>query len=566
LVIIVLCSTLALPQPTRSQAEFADIAATAVGTPTQQFQTFLPLTQAAPAVTPAPDPTPDPAPATPPTLLASYVIRDNPDYRGSFPGINVQYRPRQFLAGLQADSGNIVDALARVDDPGPYAGWDILNTPNEGVNTLASREDWLTLKLNRPATLAIVWRGGEPLPNWLSDWDRGEDVILTGKPAPTYVQAFPAGEVRLGGVYNPGSTSNVSRYTYLVLLAEADGAPSPAPAAPAGRETPVPNQPCPDWVHDQYVTTGPDGKTYPTWHPQIDPVYWCYFGHEHGSDPDLFVDGYRPPYGYASAQAEAEPGLSSNFLCDVETVNAAANIVLSPEPHVGFKSYVFSDGTGYRWLMTHHFGTASLKRACVRFHTVDIVVAEESTGELLADLHFMGDFGKSVAASADASDAPLRPSDCPDQAAQADADGTSGVRKIQVASRDRSGYEPWRIDGRGNILGLNTADLTFATRGNVVICDELVCDQPVETGHEGEFRFLTFHEGFALIAGANTGQFYTDAYGKTLMQAGQAGAVRQYIKPGLNLSNLSVDGYHWWPTESWQMLYVKAGTPRLTSK
>jgi hypothetical protein len=430
---------------------------------------------------------------------------------------------------------------------------------NDGINTTLSDADWLTLQLNRPAALAVVWRGQLDPPNWLSDWELADDVVVDGETYPTYRKDLPAGEVVLGGVNNPGV--DTSQPTYLVLFAETDGSPSSAPSVPAGRATLQPNQPCPQWVHDQYVTTGPDGRLYPTWHPQIDPVYWCYFEHEHGSDPDLFVDGYRPPYGYASTQAEAKPGLSSNFLCDVETVNAAANIVLSPEPHVGFKSYVFSDGTGYRWLMTHHFGTASLKRACVRFHTMDIAVAEESTGELLADLHFMGDFGKSVAASADASDAPLTPSDCPDQAALADAYGTSGVRKIQVASRDRSGYEPWRIDGRGNILGLNTADLTFATRGNVVICDELVCDQPVETGHEGEFRFLTFHEGFALVAGANTGQFYTDAYGKTLMQAGQAGAVRQYIKPGLNLSNLSVDGYHWWPTEPWQMLYVKARTP-----
>src|SRR4051812_17627330 len=28
---------------------------------------------------------------------------------------------------------------------------------------------------------------------------------------------------------------------------------------------------CPAWVHARYVTTGPDGKPYPTWHPPIDP-------------------------------------------------------------------------------------------------------------------------------------------------------------------------------------------------------------------------------------------------------------------------------------------------------
>src|SRR5438067_7518874 len=48
---------------------------------------------------------------------------------------------------------------------------------------------------------------------------------------------------------------------------------------------PVAGQMCPSWVHDQYVTVGPDGKTYATWHPPVDPQYGCYFGHEHGADP-----------------------------------------------------------------------------------------------------------------------------------------------------------------------------------------------------------------------------------------------------------------------------------------
>ena len=55
-------------------------------------------------------------------------------------------------------------------------------------------------------------------------------------------------------------------------MAEQGGVPSAPPSVPAGQATPVPNETCPAWVHDQYVTTGPDGRIYPTWHPQIDPV------------------------------------------------------------------------------------------------------------------------------------------------------------------------------------------------------------------------------------------------------------------------------------------------------
>ena len=56
--------------------------------------------------------------------------------------------------------------------------------------------------------------------------------------------------------------------------------PVPTPTAPAQT-----NELCPQWVHDQYVTTGPDGKTYPTWHPAVDAATGCYFDHDHGDDP-----------------------------------------------------------------------------------------------------------------------------------------------------------------------------------------------------------------------------------------------------------------------------------------
>ncbi|MES4792641.1 MAG: hypothetical protein C4321_06300, partial [Chloroflexota bacterium] len=75
------------------------------------------------------------------------------------------------------------------------------------------------------------------------------------------------------------------------------------------------------WVHDRYVTTGPDGKTYPTWHPPVDPQYGCLFGHEHGADPRTSkADNTLPAFGYAAAQL----GMT--------------------EPHAGFKVFVINAG------------------------------------------------------------------------------------------------------------------------------------------------------------------------------------------------------------------------------
>ena len=52
------------------------------------------------------------------------------------------------------------------------------------------------------------------------------------------------------------------------------------PALPDGiTDRPVPNELCPAWVHDRYMAEHPGEKRlYRTWHPAIDPVYWCHFG------------------------------------------------------------------------------------------------------------------------------------------------------------------------------------------------------------------------------------------------------------------------------------------------
>jgi hypothetical protein len=71
----------------------------------------------------------------------------------------------------------------------------------------------------------------------------------------------------------------------------ADEVASPAPIVATGPSrafglwTPGPNDTCTKEQHDAYSVVGPDGKLYPTWHPPIDPVSGCSFGHEHGRDP-----------------------------------------------------------------------------------------------------------------------------------------------------------------------------------------------------------------------------------------------------------------------------------------
>ncbi len=79
------------------------------------------------------------------------------------------------------------------------------------------------------------------------------------------------------------------------------------PAVSFGLWTPGPGE-CDKAIHDRFSTLGPDGKRYPTWHPPVDPVSGCSFGHEHGRDPRgsaLYRDVGDLPFGYANEQLDA---------------------------------------------------------------------------------------------------------------------------------------------------------------------------------------------------------------------------------------------------------------------
>lgn len=430
-----------------------------------------------------------------PTLVSAYRIwGPQPDYS------IVRYRPRQFAAGLDVDEG---PQTLRVDAAATYAGWDVLVPPNREVSLVLDLKRWVDITLTRPASVAIVWRGGQPLPAWLQGWEPGPSVRIGGQSAPTYRRHLAAGEHSFGAVFDPGALERSARQTYLVLLAEAGGAPSAPPAVPAGKAPPQPNATCPQWVHEQYVTAGPDGKIYPTWHPQIDPVYWCYFHHEHGSHPGR----HRPAFGYASQLAGVDEG------------------------HPGFKVYRFLYDGGVEIIITHHFGTASAKKAaCVRFHSYDMVVYRGA--ELVADLRLMADHGRAQHARTDRD---LTPADCPNQAAEALADGSEGSRKFQISTLDPVGYEPWRIDFQRVTIAKLT-EFAVNTVSRITDCNSFACDEDVPTGDQGEFRYATHGNHFGVQAAQHTGTFFSDPRGRTVLAPGAAGAVRQFVAPGASVA------------------------------
>ena len=101
-------------------------------------------------------------------------------------------------------------------------------------------------------------------------------------------------------------------------------------AAAYGIWQPTRHDSCSKEVHDRYWVYGPDGKVYPTYHPPVDPVTGCSFGHEHGRDPAGSNLADIPfPFGYVNQQA------------------TTAGLAPRHEDHVGHKIEWYNDGGYY---------------------------------------------------------------------------------------------------------------------------------------------------------------------------------------------------------------------------
>lgn len=176
------------------------------------------------------------------------------------------------------------------------------------------------------------------------------------------------------------------------------------------------NTECPPWLHDIHVVNskpqfyegdpmefkGVVGKPYwRTWHPSIDPIYWCYHRHEHGSFPGKYLPAYNytasKTYSYISSTAP-------KFWEPTKTADCSNHIRqdhLTPqnESHEGFKNYVFKivdhDGLDHLVVMTVHADLSETGRFATRHHTMIFSVFREKDGKWVRELHFQfkADFG-----------------------------------------------------------------------------------------------------------------------------------------------------------------------------
>lgn len=317
-----------------------------------------------------------------------------------------------------------------------------------------------------------------------------------------------------------------------LYLLEADGTPTPAPAAPEGLALPpagsycgpepVDGRPNPyAWVHAQYQTVGPDGRLYATWHPRVDPVYGCHFGHEHGSDPALGGLDHKPAFG--TAMLEGHNGYK--HYCSSELVPATP----------AAKDYIAC------W--THHFGTSDTGRLARRMHGFTLYVFERSSRELVAELPLVLDTGAAISNGRDVV-LTLRGPQFPPRAAETNAElaQTSSARKkpMVLGEPGSQSYEPWRHSFMGaNRTALIAESFTVNTFSQAEVCNSYDCDAPVKTGDFGDTRNVSWQrlgvDPSRVPASAVGGVYYANPEGSEVVAPGTPGAVRHYVKPGLPL-------------------------------
>jgi hypothetical protein len=263
---------------------------------------------------------------------------------------------------------------------------------------------------------------------------------------------------------------------------------------------------CPVEVHAKYLVTGPDGKTYPTWHPPVDLEHGCYFDHEHGSDPRSYV-GYEnsgmPAFGYTAAQA----GIS--------------------EPHAGYKVFVSNDDLNERaWMITLNMDTSSPRRALERYHSLDWHISSLD-GRELVDVRVMADFGHSTP-------------NCSDEVIVSDGETSeSRFRSMPTVECGRyNSYEYWI--GAAEVGGVFKVTPMFEVDNPVTTIDPedlekvlpLCRYRPSDDGCATSFwsgnRRGVLRPGQKVKNQGGAEVFYTDAYGKRV-EDGALGAIRQFV-------------------------------------
>lgn len=400
-------------------------------------------------------------------------------------------------------------------------GWDLWDLPDDGSPTVYEREDWAHFRLARDATVGVAWMDERGPDAWLSDWTPAGEVTVKGEIGQLYTKVLSAGWHSL-----PSFNIRPAGRIYELLFAEADGKATPYPAAPDGLEQPVPNQYCPDWVHDRHTAPDFRGIERATWHPQVDPVYGCYFGHEHGSDPSWVDPDYEPAF------------------------DVYAHVAGNGEAHEGFKVMTFQGDNESRWALVIHWTSGLDMRKCVRFHAYE-AYAVDAAGNTVVDILGKGDTGGlSNSTTGDR----VAPDDCPD----VNEDLNSFAIK-NIPQYPDTGYESWQIHF-GDALP-DVGRIFHATTAPALLCADSNCDAMMANANPDRMgtqrwsnTYSEYGSYFGFDGGAKGRTFCTDYKGSTELSCDSPASVPQFVAPGQH--TVSDQGSRFYPLDPWTGLLL----------
>lgn len=285
---------------------------------------------------------------------------------------------------------------------------------------------------------------------------------------------------------------------------------------------------CTAEIHDRYVTTGPDGRVYRTWHPQAvlvdesDPAGpKCRFAHEHGDNPlDSGVFSTMPPFGYIAYVSghpeEPHPGFKV-AVGNKGEVNDEGRVMLIDS------LVVFHMGTGSpnRYSQPHHSAIIAVRLAGGQVARVQGLFDTFGVGSICQrdivnnDSNFSNDIGRTVMT--------LQGTGCEVTSAYEiwlgalDIRNTAGQRVYQ-AFVTMATFDPITTLDPANPTALIYTVDAFANRRN-------------EAPFMGEFHGCdreNYHSAGNWYNNSSVTVYYTDAFGNTLPQ-GATGALRQEV-------------------------------------
>lgn len=472
----------------------------------------------------------------------------------------------------------------------------------------------LSVHLNHPVRVIVLASGGVSRDalalTGLPGFGNATHISLLGMPSPigevarggVHLRRLPKRALAVERVLQPGELSfalphpsavradgtPVRRLTVL-LAAVGSGLPARAPGyprAPPGRQQPEPNRECPPWLHDLHVAPSGDAETsvvhgepmtWQTWHPMVDPVFWCYYAHEHGAFPGW----YRPRFGYTAWKTP-----------DNSTTHGRQN-----ESHNGFKMFSFPVPGENRVLSgTVHMHLAKARRFTARHHTVVFAVHRvlpDGAWDLEMELSMKMDFGPAQVTLATRKTIPATEVD-EDVKSELDARGVRAGRRFNVLNIDegfpdtvnttlivkgdlekgpkavsRGVYEQWKgplnscmksgtrvnrgfkFDIRDPATAMRftsgtTDDNIQYLRGKSIKKVFHIRNGGVEIGLE----YCNLKNWESVDLEASQGVFYTNPYFSEVVDGPGANAVRQFIKPGFETVRIAkgkftaVDPWH----------------------